>query len=796
MISHAYVSVELAQAKARELARRPGLDVTVIAPSRFFEFGRWMEAERPASPEYRLEVLPVALPMCAASATLYFYPRGLVRLMRSLKPDIVDLWEEPYSAVSTQVALARRAVASPRPAGAEPEPAGREAPAAAVPLGRTLVVRDASYVVGRSRESVAVFEAKGYRGPSTVIGHGIELGFLGPRDRAASRRELGLPEDGPVVSFAGRLVPDKGVDVLLDAVALHARPVRALIVGEGPEEPAPSRAGRAAGIADRVCFHAPLPMERVRPPSPPATWSPCRRATSPGDAWRSRPWPAACRWCGGGRAPAGAGRRARRAWCARATPTTSPRALREAIEEPEPARSERVARAREYAASFSWAALAERWEAVYREVAPSNGARPVIRAAFVNHHTGLRRRRDDAADAARAPRSRPRRAGPVDAGRGLLTEGARDLGVEVRVVPVAPSLLGVTRGGAGSPLGSAAPDAPAGRRPAAARAIRAAGADVVVTNSAKAHVYGSLAGRLARRPVVWRIHDTMDSADFAGSTRRLLLAVGRRIPARILTVTDATGRVLVAGGVPPERVTTLYNGIDLAALRADAARAARRDGAPRVGSVGRITPLKGHAVVIEAAARLQERGVDARFVIAGAPSHEAPGHLEELRERAERLGVGERVELISPFPDLAEVLSGLDVMVSASVLPDSLPTTVIASMALGVPVVASELGGGPELCATTRPGSWSRRTTPAASPTPSPRSSPPPSGGPPTAGRRPRTRPPASTLTTSPTPSPATSSGRAKCVQRASCGPAETRLRALAGPSGSRRHRLRRGGPP
>ena len=322
----------------------------------------------------------------------------------------------------------------------------------------------------------------------------------------------------------------------------------------------------------------------------------------------------------------------------------------------------------------------------------------MIRAAFINHHTGfggaemmlltLLERLDRA------------RVAPVlmTPGEGVLTEGARDLGVEVRVVPVAPSLLGVTRGGAASPLGSAAALM---HLPAAAlrhaRAIRAAGADVVVTNSAKAHVYGSLAGRLARRPVVWRMHDTMDSADFAGSTRRLLLAVGRRIPALILTVTDATGRVLVTGGVPPERVTTLYNGIDLAALRADAARAARRDGAPRVGSVGRITPLKGHAVVIEAAARLQERGVDARFVIAGAPSHEAPGHLEELRERAERLGVGERVELISPFPDLAEVLSGLDVMVSASVLPDSLPTTVIASMALGVPVVASELGGGPEL---------------------------------------------------------------------------------------------------
>ena len=52
------------------------------------------------------------------------------------------------------------------------------------------------------------------------------------------------------------------------------------------------------------------------------------------------------------------------------------RALGEALDEPEPARAERVARARDYAATFSWAALAERWEAVYREVAPGNGARP------------------------------------------------------------------------------------------------------------------------------------------------------------------------------------------------------------------------------------------------------------------------------------------------------------------------------------------------------------------------------------------------------------------------------------
>jgi glycosyltransferase involved in cell wall biosynthesis len=173
----------------------------------------------------------------------------------------------------------------------------------------------------------------------------------------------------------------------------------------------------------------------------------------------------------------------------------------------------------------------------------------------------------------------------------------------------------------------------------------------------------------------------------------------------VLTVSDSTGRPLIDGGVPRDRVTTLYNGIDLTALRAGAGPApAATDGLARVGSIGRLTPLKGHGVVIDAAARLLERGVEARFIIAGAQAREAPRHLDDLREQAQRLGIADRVELISPFDDLAALLSGLDVVVHASVLPDSLPTTVIEAMALGKPVVATALGGVPELIRDTETG--------------------------------------------------------------------------------------------
>lgn len=329
-----------------------------------------------------------------------------------------------------------------------------------------------------------------------------------------------------------------------------------------------------------------------------------------------------------------------------------------------------------------------------------------VRCVFINHYTGY-----GGAELMlltlleRIDRSRVT---PIllTPGEGLLTEGARELGVETAIVPVSPALLDVARAGAGSRFG--AMSAVAGLPVAAvrlARAISRVKADVVVTNSAKAHVYGSLAGRLARRPVVWRIHDTMDSPDFGGSTRRLLLAIGRRVPALVLPVSDSTGLPLIDGGIPRARVTTLYNGIDLTALRSGAVRGpAAANGLALVGSIGRLTPLKGHGVVIDAAARLLERGVEARFIIAGAQAREAPNHLDHLRRQAERLGIADRVELISPFDDLAALLSGLDVVVHASVLPDSLPTTVIEAMALGKPVVATALGGVPELIRDTETG--------------------------------------------------------------------------------------------
>jgi glycosyltransferase involved in cell wall biosynthesis len=291
-------------------------------------------------------------------------------------------------------------------------------------------------------------------------------------------------------------------------------------------------------------------------------------------------------------------------------------------------------------------------------------------------------------------------------GDGRLPEGARALGVPVVVVPMSAAVLEVTRSG-GGPITAAR--AAAGLAAAIARltrALRSLDVDVVVTNSAKAHVYGSIAASLSRKPVVWRLHDTLDSPDFGSSLYRLMIAIAKRVPRLILTVSDSCAAPLLRNGVSPDRVVTLYNGIDLSPFTA-VPRAKPGNGAAfSIGSFGRLTPLKGHDVVIRAVARLAADGHDVQLVIAGGPAREAPGYDDVLISIARELGVDDRIRIEAGFPagGLPAIMAGVDVVAQASVLPDSLPTTVIEAMAGGRAVVASAIGGCPELVDHDRTG--------------------------------------------------------------------------------------------
>lgn len=147
----------------------------------------------------------------------------------------------------------------------------------------------------------------------------------------------------------------------------------------------------------------------------------------------------------------------------------------------------------------------------------------------------------------------------------------------------------------------------------------------------------------------------------------------------------------------------IYNGLDLAQFAyVERPAVPERDGAsesPLILAVGRLIEKKGFEYLVHACALLCNRGVDLRCKIVGSGERET-----QLRQLVDQLGVGERVELLGPLPreQLIALLPQASVLAAPCVVGsdgnrDGLPTVLIEAMARGVPVVATDVTGIPEL---------------------------------------------------------------------------------------------------
>jgi glycosyltransferase involved in cell wall biosynthesis len=221
-------------------------------PPSWNDGSRLIHLERAHTTGYELVVEPLAF---NGNFHLHFYPR-LAKRLRDFAPDIVHIDEEPYNfATFHALRLARRVGA--RTLWFTWQNLNRR-----YPLPFRLIerynLRRADYAIAGSAGAAAVWREKGYTGPLAVIPQfGVDPDIFAPRP---GRRDAAR---GFVIGYVGRLVVEKGVDLLLDAVAELPGVWRLHIVGVGPERERLEEQARCLGLADRVLFEGELPSLRV-----------------------------------------------------------------------------------------------------------------------------------------------------------------------------------------------------------------------------------------------------------------------------------------------------------------------------------------------------------------------------------------------------------------------------------------------------------------------------------------------------------------------------------------------------
>jgi glycosyltransferase involved in cell wall biosynthesis len=209
-------------------------------------------------------------------------------------------------------------------------------------------------------------------------------------------------------------------------------------------------------------------------------------------------------------------------------------------------------------------------------------------------------------------------------------------------------------------------------------------------------VYGALAR--VYRPglrVVFTEHGRLSDAG-PSPRRRAANTALRRLATRVFAVSNDVAAHLVAEGFRRGRVGVIYNGIDVGMAPAPADRAcvrARLAAAPDelvIGTIARLDPVKDLRTLVEAVSHLvSERRV--RLVIVGDGSE-----MPNLKQHVDGLRIAANVTFLGHRDDAREWLPGFDVFANSST-SEGVSLTILEAMAAGLPVVATAVGGTPEV---------------------------------------------------------------------------------------------------
>jgi glycosyltransferase involved in cell wall biosynthesis len=226
---------------------------------------------------------------------------------------------------------------------------------------------------------------------------------------------------------------------------------------------------------------------------------------------------------------------------------------------------------------------------------------------------------------------------------------------------------------------------------------------IVHTHTSKAGILGRWAAWFCRIPIIVHTpHGHVFWGYFSPWQTRLFVLLERwaaRITTAIVTLTPQEKEDHLRFRIAPkEKFTVIHSGVDLQTFRADLYPPSETKallGIPSemtvVGTVGRLTPVKGQEVLIRAASELISRGEKIFLVLLG--DGELRRHLEDL---SYRLDIAGYVRFLGWRPDVAQVMAACDIFCLPS-RNEGMGKVLVEAMAMGKPIIASSIGGIPDI---------------------------------------------------------------------------------------------------
>lgn len=231
--------------------------------------------------------------------------------------------------------------------------------------------------------------------------------------------------------------------------------------------------------------------------------------------------------------------------------------------------------------------------------------------------------------------------------------------------------------------------------------------DLVYANTQKALIVGAINSFIARRPLVYHLHDILSAQHFSVINLRVAITLANQFSSVVIANSQASKSAFIAAGGNADLVTVIHNGFDLRDYQVSTEEIDRYrqslalQGKFVVGHFSRLSPWKGQHILIEA---LKDCPDNVVAILVGDALFGEQDYADQLHRQVKNLGLEDRVKFLGFRSDIPQLMAACDLIAHTSTAPEPFGRVIVEGMLCGVPVVAAAAGGAAEIIESSKTG--------------------------------------------------------------------------------------------